>query len=68
MSRADAIETIEDLQKALRQKERDNEFLRLENARLARKLIELDRELDEIQRDETTRLELLDRYAAECGQ
>ena len=61
-------ETIEDLQKALRQKERDNEFLRLENARLARKLIELDQELEAVTRDEATRLDLLDDFGAQCGR
>ena len=61
-------ETIEDLQKIIRQKERDNEFLRLENARLARKLIELDQELEAVTRDEATRLDLLDDFGAQCGR
>ena len=61
-------ETIEDLQKIIRQKERDNEFLRLENARLARKLIELDAELEAVTRDEATRLDLLDDFGAQCGR
>lgn len=44
-------EVIEQLKAALRQKERDNEFLRLENAKLARQLLDLDRELSQVQRN-----------------
>ena len=59
--------TIEELQRALRQKERDNEWLRLENARLARKLLELDEELNKVQRN-VYDPEFVDKVLIESGR
>ena len=58
---------IKRLQEALRQKERDNEFLRLENARLARKLLELDEELSKVQRN-VYDPEFVDKVLIESGR
>ena len=59
--------TIEQLERALRQKEQDNEWLRLENARLARKLLELDEELSKVQRN-VYDPEFVDKVLIESGR